>query len=53
MSKEQKSNKKPSKPLLTKEDGQFEKLEGKKKSKKIIKSLFSKDVNDPSERGHD
>ena len=39
---------------LTKEDGQSEKLEGNKKNvKKGFKPLFSKDVNDPSERGHD
>ena len=39
---------------LTKEDGQSEKLEEKKTYvKKGFKPLFSKDVNDPSERGHD
>ena len=39
---------------LTKEDGQSEKLEGKRINvKKGFKPLFSKDVNDPSERGHD
>ena len=39
---------------LTKEDGQSEKLEEKRiKVKKRLKPLFSKDVNDPSERGHD
>ena len=39
---------------LTKEDGQSEKLEEKKTNvKKGFKLLFSKDVNDPSERGHD
>ena len=39
---------------LTKEDGQLEKLEEKIiKVKKGFKPLFSKDVNDPSERGHD
>ena len=39
---------------LTKEDGQSEKLEEKKvKMKKGFKPLFSKDVNDPSERGYD
>ena len=39
---------------LTEQDGQFEKLEGKRiKHKKRIKPLFGKDVNDPSERGHD
>ena len=41
-------------PKLTKEDGQSEKLEEKKvKVKKGFKPLFSKDVNDPSERGYD
>ena len=41
-------------PKLTKEDGQSEKLEEKRiKVKKGFKPLFSKDVNDPSERGHD
>ena len=39
---------------LTKEDGQSEKLEEKRiKAQKGFKPLFSKDVNDPSERGHD
>jgi len=39
---------------LTKEDGQSEKLEEKRINvKKGFKPLFSKDVNDPSERGHD
>ena len=39
---------------LTKEDGQSEKLEEKRiRVKKGLKPLFSKDVNDPSERGHD
>ena len=39
---------------LTKEDGQLEKLEEKKINvKKGFKPLFNKDVNDPSERGHD
>ena len=39
---------------LTKEDGQSEKLEEKKINvKKGFKPLFNKDVNDPSERGHD
>tara|TARA_E500000331_G_C16628076_1_gene443131 strand:+ start:122 stop:292 length:171 start_codon:yes stop_codon:yes gene_type:complete len=39
---------------LTKEDGQSEKLEEKKTNvEKGFKPLFSKDVNDPSERGHD
>ena len=41
-------------PNLSKEDGQSEKLEEKRiKVKKRFKPLFSKDVNDPSERGHD
>ena len=39
---------------LTKEDGQSEKLEEKRINvKKGFKPLFSKDVNDPLERGHD
>ena len=39
---------------LTKEDGQSEKLEERRiKVKKGFKPLFNKDVNDPSERGHD
>ena len=39
---------------LTKEDGQSEKLEEQRiKVKKGFKPLFGKDVNDPSERGHD
>ena len=39
---------------LTKEDGQSEKLEEERiKVKRKLKPLFSKDVNDPSERGHD
>ena len=41
-------------PRLTKEDGQSEKLEEKRINvKKVSKPLFGKDVNDPSERGHD
>ena len=41
-------------PKLNREDGQSEKLEEKKvKVKKGLKPLFSKDVNDPFERGHD
>ena len=41
-------------PKLTKEDGQSEKLEDKRMNvKKGFKPLFGKDVNDPSERGHD
>jgi hypothetical protein len=36
------------------EDGQSEKLEEKRINvKKVSKPLFGKDVNDPSERGHD
>ena len=39
---------------LTKEDGQSEKLEEKRINLiKGFKPLFGKDVNDPSERGHD
>ena len=39
---------------LIKEDGQSKKLEEKKINvEKGFKPLFSKDVNDPSERGHD
>jgi hypothetical protein len=39
---------------LTIEDGQSKKLEEKRiMAKKEFKPLFSKDVNDPSERGHD
>ena len=39
---------------LTREDGQSEKLEEKRINvKKVYKPLFGKDVNDPSERGHD
>ncbi|MGY8765078.1 MAG: hypothetical protein ACKVLE_10120 [Fidelibacterota bacterium] len=41
-------------PKLTGEDGQSEKLEEKRIAvKKVSKPLFGKDVNDPSERGHD
>lgn len=41
-------------PKLIEEDGQSEKLEEKKINiSKVIKPLFGKDVNDPSERGHD
>ena len=41
-------------PKLTKEDVQSEKLEDKRMNvKKGFKPLFGKDVNDPSERGHD
>ena len=39
---------------LTEQDGQFEKLEEKRtKHKNRFKSIFGKDVNNPSERGHD
>ena len=39
---------------LNEQDGQFEKLEEKRtKYKNRFKPLFGKDVNDPSERGHD
>ena len=39
---------------LTEEDGQSEKLEEKRiKVEKVFKPLFSKDVNDPLQRGHD
>ncbi len=48
------SQKKEKVPKLTGEDGQSEKLEEKRiKLKKVSKPLFGKDVNDPSERGHD
>ena len=48
------SPKKVKVPKLNREDGQSEKLEEKKvKVKKGLKPLFSKDVNDPFERGHD
>jgi len=41
-------------PMLSKEDGQSEKLEEKRINvNKGFKPLFEKDVNDPSERGHD
>ena len=41
-------------PRLTKEDGQSEKLEEKRRNvKKGFKPLFGNDVNDPSERGND
>ena len=41
-------------PNLSKEDGQSEKLEEKRINvKKGLKPFFGKDVNDPSERGHD
>ena len=39
---------------IIEEDGQSKKLEEKKIDiSKVIKPLFGKDVNDPSERGHD
>lgn len=42
------------KAQLTNEDGQTQKLEEKKVTKKGLSStVFGKDVNDPSERGHD
>jgi len=48
------SPKKVKVPKLTGEDGQSEKLEEKRiNMKKVSKPLFGKDVNDPSERGHD
>ncbi len=41
-------------PKLTREDGQSKKLEEKRSNTiKASKHLFGKDVNDPSERGHD
>ena len=42
-------------PILNEEDGQSEKLEEKKlvKKKNSQASIFNKDVNNPSERGHD
>ena len=53
-SKEQEKNKKQSSNILTSEDGQYKKLEEKIiRNKTGFKSAFSKDVNDPSERGHD
>lgn len=53
MIKKEKNDNPTSNPLLLNEDGQFEKLEEKKKFKKDSKSLFDLDVNDPSERGYD
>ena len=38
-------------PKLTEEDRQFEKK--RINGKKVYKPLFGKEVNDPSERGHD
>ena len=53
-SREQEKNKKQSSEKLTSEDGQSNKLEEKKiRNKTGLRSAFSKDVNDPSERGHD
>ena len=53
-SKEQEKNKKQSSNILTSEDGQSNKLEEKIiRNKTGFRSAFSKDVNDPSERGHD
>ena len=42
-------------PALNKDDGQSEKLEENRQidKKKSHRSLFEKDVNAPSERGHD
>jgi len=41
-------------PRLSEEDGQAEKLEDRRINlKKGLKPFFGKDVNDPSERGHD
>ena len=41
-------------PTLNEVDGQSKKLEEKRlTTKKELKPLFGKDVNDPSERGHD
>ena len=41
-------------PELSEEDGQAEKLEDRRTNvKKGLKPFFGKDVNDPSERGHD
>ena len=41
--------------ILNEEDGQSKKLEEKRSLNKKAgqRSLFNKDVNDPSERGHD
>ena len=49
----QKNNHELSNPLLTKDDGLFEKLEEKKQPKKAPESIFSRDVNDLSERVYD
>jgi hypothetical protein len=41
-------------PTLNEVDGQSKKLEEKRlTTKKELNLLFGKDVNDPSERGHD
>ena len=41
-------------PKLSEEDGQIEKLEDRRINvKKGLKPFFGKDVNEPSERGHD
>ena len=42
-------------PALNKDDGQSEKLEESRQidKKNSHRSLFEKDVNDPSERGYD
>ena len=53
-SKEREKNKKQSSEKLTSEDGQSKKLEEKTiRNKTGFRSAFGKDVNDPSERGHD
>ena len=53
-SKEQEKSKNQTNKKLTNEDGQYKKLEEKTiRNKTGFKSAFSKDVNDPSERGHD
>lgn len=53
-SKKKDKSKNQTNKKLTNEDGQYEKLEEKTIRKRTgFKSAFSKDVNDPSERGHD
>ena len=49
----QKNNHELSNPFLTKDDGQFEKLGEKRRPKKASESIFSRDVNDLSERVYD
>ncbi len=52
--KKETRSKKVKLPKLTIEDGQSKKLEEKRKNMpKDSSPLFGKDVNDPSERGHD